>query len=309
MDALLLADAPLPPLELQQVAAQSEGTGLNNDCIIGEWGDWLTATGHSERTAELYIGASHRFLARRYVRGRSLLVLSSTEIVAHLAEIGKHGPARRQARVALRSLFTFITRRGYRYDDPTAILAGVREPKRKTKPAPFTGDELTRLVVAAAWRDPRRAWAILACHALGARRTEFVMLRPEDIHWEARRVHFAITKGDKPRDVDMGPLAETALRELRALGPAPKGETLGTILGVHPQTFGGWVNQAGRDCGFPWGRKRRAHTLRSTFATRLGQAGVPVAVIRDLMGHESIETTDCYLGTYEGDGARAVQVL
>lgn len=282
---------------------------MDNDLILGEWGDWLTATGHSERTAELYLGSAHRFLSRRYVRGHSLLTLSSSEILAHLAEIGKHGPARRQSRVALRSLFLFMHRRGYRTDDPTAILDGVHERKHKTKPTPFTDDELTRLILAAAHRDPRRAWAILACHALGARRTEFVMLRPEDIYWEAHRVHFSITKGDKPRDVDMGPLAEKALRELLALGPAPKGETLGTILGVHPQTFGGWVNQAGRDCGFPWGRKRRAHTLRSTFATRLGQAGVPVAVIRDLMGHESIETTDCYLGTYDGDGARAVQVL
>lgn len=282
---------------------------MDNDCILGEWGDWLAATNHSERTAELYVGAAHRFLSRRYVRGRSLLTLSSSEILAHLAEIGKHGPARRQSRVALRSLFLFMFKRGYRSDDPTAILDGAREPKHKTKPSPFTVDELTRLVIAAAGRDPRRGWAILACHALGARRTEFVMLRPEDIHWDTHRVHFAITKGDKPRDVDMGPLAETALRKLLALGPSPKGETTGTILGVHPQTFGGWVNQAGRDCGFPWGRKRRAHTLRSTFATRLGQAGVPVAVIRDLMGHESIQTTDVYLGVYEGECAAAVQLL
>lgn len=282
---------------------------MDNSAIIGEWADWLDAMGKAPRTVEIYIGVVHRFLSRRYTRGRHLLDLTSTELVAHLSEIGKHGATKKQARVALRSLFGFIHRRGWRPDDPAAILEGAREKIHRSRPAPFTDEELACLIGAARRRDSRRGWALQACHGLGTRRTEFVMIRPQDISFETRSVHLAVTKGNKPRDVDMGPLAEEALRALLAMGPTSRGTVQGTVLGISPATFTSWVNDAATACGFPKGRKRRAHTLRATFATRLDHAGVPIAVIRDLMGHESIETTNLYTGIYEGDGARAVQML
>lgn len=280
-----------------------------NSAIVGEWADWLDAMGKAPRTVEIYVGIVHRFCSRPYTRGRHLLDLSSTEVVAHLTEIGKHGATKKQARVALRSLYGFIHRRGWRADDPAAILDGAREKVHRSPPAPFTQSELTRLVSAAFRRDPHRGWALLACYGLGTRRTEFVMLRPQDIRFEERKVHLAFTKGDKPRDVDMGPTACKALRKLLEMGPDRRGHCSGTVLGISPATFTSWVNQAAQDCGFPPGRKRRAHTLRSTFATRLDHAGVATGVIRDLLGHESIETTNWYVGIYEGDGARAVAIL
>jgi site-specific recombinase XerD len=276
--------------------------------LIGEWADYLDAVGRAPRTTELYVGIAHRFLSRRYTRGHSLLDITSSEIVAYLAELGSHGPARKQARVALRSLFGYLHRRGFRDDDPAAILDGSHDRIHRSPPAPFTRAELTRLIAAAFRRDPRRGWALLACYGLGTRRTEFVLLRPEDIDWEARRVHLAFTKGRKPRDVDIGPTAEKALRRLLTMGPS-RGRIRGTILGISPATFTSWVNQAARDAGFPPGRKRRAHTLRATFATRLAHEGVPAVVIRDLLGHESIQTTNGYVASFDGDGARAVARL
>jgi integrase/recombinase XerD len=281
----------------------------DNSSLIGEWGDYLDAMGRAPRTSELYVGIVHRFLARPWTRGHSLLDITTTDIVAHLAAMGSHGPAKKQARIALRSLFGYLHNTGHRQDDPSAILEGAKNGVRRQRPTPFTDVELTLLLVAATERSPRRGWALLACHGLGTRRTEFVMIRPEDILWDVRKVYLAVTKGDKPRTVDMGPLAEIALRELLEMGPDSRGTVPGTVLGISPATFTGWVNQAAQNCGFPPGRKRHAHTLRTTFATRLGHAGVPTAVIRDLMGHESVATTDWYLGSFEGDGARAVQSL
>jgi integrase len=281
---------------------------LDNSSLIGEWADWLDAVGKAPRTTELYVGIVHRFLSRKYTRGHSLLDITSSEIVAYLAELGSHGPARKQSRVALRSLFGYLYRAGYRVSDPAAILEGHKERIHRSPPAPFTRPELTRLIAAAFRRDPHRGWALLACYGLGTRRTEFVYIRPSDIDWDNRRVHLIFTKGNKPRDVDMGPTATKALRKLLELGPG-RGSVEGTILGISPATFTTWVNQAARDCGFPPGRKRRAHTLRSTFATRLDHAGVPTSVIRDLLGHESIQTTNSYVGLFPGDTARAVQVL
>jgi site-specific recombinase XerD len=310
---VLLSDSPKTGISFPVTPAVQHSSQVrkssDNSSLIGEWADWLDAVGKAPRTTELYVGIVHRFLSRRYTRGHSLLDITSSEIVAYLAELGSHGPTRKQSRVALRSLFGYLHRRGFRDDDPAAILEGTKERIHRSPPAPFTRPELTRLIAAAFRRDQHRGWAMLACYGLGTRRTEFVRLRPQDIDWEARRVHLAFTKGDKPRDVDMGPTAEKALRKLLAIGPDRRGRVSGTILGISPATFTSWVNQAAQDCGFPPGRKRRAHTLRSTFATRLAHAGVPTVVIRDLLGHESIETTNEYVASYEGDGARAVRVL
>jgi len=94
--------------------------------LLGEWSDWLDAVGRAPRTTELYLGIVHRFLSRRYTRGHSLLDITSSEIVAYLAELGSHGPARKQARVALRSLFGYLHPRGALQGKARA--AGSRKP-------------------------------------------------------------------------------------------------------------------------------------------------------------------------------------
>lgn len=277
---------------------------LDNSSLIGEWGDWMAAQGLSERTQELYVYAVQRLLSRSHTRGRNLLELTETDLVAHLAAFGSRAHSKRQHRQAIRSLYRWAQRRRYRDDDPSAILDGAKRPRR-TRPEPFTEDELVRLLVAAAVRDPKRAWAILACYALGTRRSELCGIRPEDIRWDAGVVHLRVTKGDRPRDVPMGRLAAEALRELSDLHSSGRA----TLLGIEPQQFTAWVNQAARDCGFPPGRKRRAHTLRASFVTHLLHKGVPVTVVRDLVGHENIATTNGYAGTYAGDGEQAVALL
>jgi len=276
---------------------------LDNSQLQGEWGDWMEAQGYSDRTQELYSYAIQKFLSRKFTRGRSLLDLGETQIVAHLAAFKDKAHSKALHRRALRCFYKWATRRGYLDRDPTAILDKPIVPRRKP-PAYFTQDELTRLLIAAAWRDPKRAWTILACYALGTRRSELVNICPEtDIDWDHRVVHLRHTKGDKEREVDMGPLAEAALRELVA-------HSNGQLLPIQPSTVNEWVKQAARDCGIADGaKKQRAHTLRSTFATDLMRRGVNPAVVQRLLGHESLATTTVYAGVYPGDGAVAVALL
>lgn len=275
----------------------------DNSAIIGEWGDWMAAQGLAERTVEIYVYAVWRFLSRSHTRGRSVLELTESDIVAHLALIGDKAHSKRLHRQAIRSLYRWCARRRLRDDDPSAILDGSKRPRR-TRPEPYTEDELIRLLVAAAVRDPKRAWAMLACYALGTRRSELCGIHPEDMRWDRMLVHLRVTKGNHPRDVPIGQLAAEALRELEALHRGTP-----TLLGIVPQQFTMWVNQAARDCGFPPGRKRRAHTLRASFVSHLLHKGVPVTVVRDLVGHESIATTNVYGGTFDGDDERAVALL
>lgn len=279
------------------------GTTVDNSELQGEWGDWMEAQGYAERTQELYTYAIQKFLSRKFTRGRNLLELGETQIVAHLSLFKVKAHSKAMHRRGLRCFYRWATRRGYLERDPTAILDRPRLPRRKP-PAYFTREELSRLVVAAARRDEKRAWAILACYGLGLRRSELVHICPEtDIDWTQRLVHIRHAKGDKDRDVPMGELAETALRELLPYSN-------GHLLPIQPSTLNEWVKQAARDCGIADGaKKQRAHTLRSSFATDLLRSGVNPAVVQRLLGHESLATTTVYAGVYPGDGAAAVMLL
>lgn len=275
----------------------------DNSQLQGEWGDWMEAQGYADRTVEIYSEVIQKFLARKFTRYRNLLDLGETELVAHLSIFKEKAHSKAQHRKGLRCFYGWAVRRGYLDRDPTAILDKPRMPHRKPV-AFFTHDELTRLLIAAAWRDPKRAWAIMACYALGTRRSELVNICPAtDIDWEHRVVRLRHCKGDKDRNVDIGYLAEAALRELLP-------QSNGYLLTVEPSTLNDWVKQAARDCGIAdGGKKQRAHTLRATFVTDLLRAGVNPIVVKELVGHESLATTTDYAGVYPGDGAAAVELL
>ena len=49
------------------------------------------------------------------------------------------------------------------------------------------------------------------------------------------------------------------------------------------------------------------HVLRHTFGKNLADAGTPIQVIADLMGHESLETTRRYVQPGHDDLAAAVE--
>jgi integrase len=177
--------------------------------------------------------------------------------------------------------------------DPTADLAP-KKPAMKP-PETLTRDDMTRLLVAAAWRNPRRAWALMLTYSIGARRMEVAAIRPEDVDLEGRTVYLATTKGDRPRRVELGHLALAALEGLR-----PWGET---VVGVGAATLHHWMNVAARDAELPRA-KWKLHGLRATFATDLLDRGTPISVVSTCSATETSPPPPATWGSGPRTGGR-----
>ena len=181
--------------------------------------------------------------------------------------------------------------------------------------------ELEQLLEVAA-TTPYGPVARLAVHT-GARQGELLSARWRDIDWEQRRLtlHGAKTQASA-RVVDLG---ETAMQLLREHRRAEKEKRLalgsGVTCGDDDATI--FTNLVGKpmDAG---GLKRtwkriitkanighvRFHDLRHASATYLLQAGVPLPVVSQRLGHSRTSTTsDVYAHVLPGMGRQAAEVL
>lgn len=146
----------------------------------------------------------------------------------------------------------------------------------------------------------------LALHT-GLRRGELFQLRWADVHWQARRltVQGHTAKTGQTRHV---PLNVEAVRVLQAWGPPGEGLVFAASGGpdvplVDVKTA--WLKIM-RDAQIG---QFRFHDIRHTFASKLVQAGVDLAVVRDLLGHSSVAMTEKYAHLRSDQAVNAVELL
>ncbi len=279
------------------VSAEAGLPGIN---AIVEWRRFLAAEGRSPRTIHLYSYAVFRLLVE-VVEGQPCQATES-HVTAFLASLGRHGPARAQYLRGIVSFFTWAQRHGL-VDRSPAAAVHVRKPASRP-PVALSDEQLAQLVVAAWWRGgDRRAWTLILTFALGARRGEVCGIAPEDVF--ADHVLLRHTKGGRPRRVPLSEYARAALDGLR-----PWWNERSVLGGIGPQTLTSWAHQAAADAGLAaLVAGRPAHVLRASFATHLLRRGAPVEVVRDLLGHQSIATTNTYAVSALDERAAAVRLL
>lgn len=126
-------------------------------------------------------------------------------------------------------------------------------------------------------------------------------------------------KGKKDRYV---PLADLLIRGLRTYLEAEQptdwvfnskdqdivGRAGGDFDSRYSQRGIQWaVNEAKKKAGIS--KPMNVHTLRHTYATHLLEEGLDILTIKDLLGHESIDTTMIYLHVAQTDKCRAFSPL
>lgn len=169
----------------------------------------------------------------------------------------------------------------------------------------LTEDEEPRLMaVLTNRREHLRPVVVIALNT-GMRRSEILSLRWEQIDFSRDSIHLLRTKSGKPRTVPMN----TVVREVLSV---MKGINDSECVFVNPRTgkpltdiknaFKAALKEAGIE-------GLRFHDLRHTAGTRMADAGVPIAVIADILGHKDIRTTMRYVHATDEGKRRAVKSL
>jgi site-specific recombinase XerD len=200
----------------------------------------------------------------------------------------------------LRAFGDFLVRQEVWGDNLFRRIYAPRLPQ--TLPHYLTHEEVGRLLQASPTDTPQglRNRAILeVLYASGARVSEVEGLDVKDVDLRTGQLR-VVGKGDKERVALLGRPAIAAIRAYVEVGrPAQQGETASRALFLN--RFGGRLSVRSistivRKAGVAAGIEQRVtpHLLRHTFATHMLDGGADLRVVQELLGHESLATTQIY---------------
>ncbi len=214
-------------------------------------------------------------------------------------EYSKATVARKLA--TLRSFYKFCVKRGYRDANP---VAPIRTPKQEKRLPKFLEADQVKLLLeapnGATLLGSRDRAMLETLYSTGIRVSELVGLNIEDVDFLGEAV-IVRGKGRKERVTPIGGTALSAIRrylELRqrdsrsgdfdqqALFVNKHGQRLST-RSVR-RKLDKYLIQVGLDPNIS------PHTLRHTFATHMLNAGADLRSVQELLGHQSISTTQIY---------------
>lgn len=259
--------------------------------------------GLSANSVEAYLSDVDKLLRFARAEGKGVAEITYDDLqqfIAQLRDIGIH--PRSQARVlsGVKSFYRYLLLDHFIERDPTEL---VEAPKIGVHlPEVLTVGEIDRIIAAIDLSTPeghRNRAMIEVLYSCGLRVSELVNLRYADIYPDEGFIR-VLGKGDKQRLV---PISETALREIhnylldRGKVVPKKGSE--DVLFLNRR--GGALSRVMvfliiKDLAAAAGIQKTIspHTFRHSFATHLLEGGANLRAIQEMLGHESITTTEIY---------------
>ena len=203
---------------------------------------------------------------------------------------------------ALRSFFRYALKRKLVEKDPAHAVVGLKKPK--PLPQFVREGEMDRLLDNVEWgdnyKDVRARTLLLLLYETGLRRSELTGLDDGDIDFETGQLKVT-GKRNKQRIIPFGPeLAETLRKYVIVRDEQVKGDCDALFLSDkgHRMTGQQVYEIVHRYLtGATSLKKRSPHVLRHSFATAMLNNGAGLESIRNLLGHESVSTTEIYAHT------------
>lgn len=261
--------------------------------------------GLSENTRDAYLNDIDKFLGWLSGKATMLRHVELADIQEFMAGLHDLGISpRSQARIVsgLRSFFRFMRMEGYIEDDPTELLEapliGLHLPEF------LTVEEIDAMVASidADSEEAVRNRAIIeVLYGCGLRVSELCNLEIGRVDFRQGLV-LVEGKGSKERLVPMSDVALTLIsdyiRDDRSALPVKPGEENIVFLNVRGhrltrQMIFTILRRLADDAGIT--QVISPHTLRHSFATHLLEGGANLRAIQQMLGHETIATTEIYL--------------
>lgn len=230
--------------------------------------------------------------------------INKEDIQQFIYEIAKELTARSQARIisGLRSFFDYLVFEGYREDNPMDLI---ETPKiAKKLPDSLSKDEVDELIAAIDLSHPqgeRNRTIIETIYACGLRVSELINLQLSDLFFDDGYIRI-LGKGNKYRFV---PIHSSTIKYLNFyindirshILPKKKDEDIVFLNRRGARLSRQMIFLVLKDLAIKTnlGKKIGPHTLRHSFATYLLQKGADLRAIQQLLGHESITTTEIYV--------------
>lgn len=267
--------------------------------LIKDFGYYLRVErGMSPNTAASYCSDLKEFLEWSDVPAGDV----TTEDVLRYMEFRSDDISKRsQARMlsAMRSFFGWMVAEGEMASDP---CDGIETPKLgRYLPAVLSVDEVNAIIESVDLKSSGgvRDRAILeVLYGCGLRVSEVVNLRISQFFMDEGFVR-VVGKGDKQRLVPLGEMAALAVSDYLAVRGVANGAEYDDFLFLNkfgrPLSRVSVFNMVKRQAMAAGVRKEISpHTFRHSFATHMIENGADLRVVQEMLGHESILTTEIY---------------
>lgn len=261
----------------------------------------------SQHTIDAYLNDVGKFVQWLELEGRQISPLAVkpddlTRFILWANNLGLEATTQSRLISGLRAFYKFLMVEDMLDDDPTELLESPR--MRRKIPEVLSVHEIQAMLDVVDLSDPQgqRNRAILeVLYACGLRVSELVNLKLTQLFLEASFLK-VLGKNNKERLVPIGAEAvkflKIYLENVRALQDNIKKEAENTVF---LNRRGGKMSRVMvflivKEMAEKAGVKKNIspHTFRHSFATHLVEGGADLKAVQDMLGHESITTTEIY---------------
>lgn len=252
----------------------------------------------SSNTAQAYCSDVRKFLETQNVKAAKV---TSEDVILYLSSVYNTLTKRSQARAisSLRSFFDFLILEGERKDNP---CDKVESPKLgRYLPDVLSIEDVNSIMEAVdlkTWNGVRDRAILEILYGCGLRVSEACKLKISQVYLEEGFIR-VVGKGNKERLVPIGEMASNAFQNYLTVRPEPYSTATDDLA---------FLNKFGKSLSRIWIFKKikayalkagvmkeiSPHSFRHSFATHLIENGADLRVVQEMLGHESILTTEIY---------------